>query len=327
MARIGSITPAYRPPWRQWLAGCLLLLVGLCGASALSGQRVNTTPDALSLLAELLIDADMTSRAGFSDILLSVLHDAYGEEIRLASAEKPGSPRQAAKLGRWTAAMRTQQLAFANARMALSTGADVDVRVDRQRQVLIFVDDQAVAFAAPRPGLETALAQTVVARYCALYDCRLLNGLTQDPGRSTAPAKGNWSLRAGRPPAYEVPDVIRCTFRDFSSRQDKQLVCQRLADEAWRLAEAIRQARDLGHVIDWHAVRQAPRRQTPEMLVDIDANGNHVSIVAPHLAGIAGVTWPEIVDWLEGALAGRDPVFSLQDSERWLPSQGADNRD
>jgi hypothetical protein len=304
-----------------------LLCLSLLSTASPPGQRINSPPDALSLLAELMVDADAPSRAGFSDILLSVLHDAYAEEIRLASAELPGSAQRAAKLRRWAGAMRAQQLAFADARLALSEGANVSVRVDRQRQVLVFVANQAIAFAAPRPGTEAALADAIVARYCALYDCRLLDGLVEAPDRLAPRATGNWSLSAGRKPAYEIEGVIRCAFRDLSGRQHKQRACQQLAEEARRLVEAIRQARDRGHVLDWKAIARMPRIHPPELLVAIDDIDNYVSVVAPRLAGTAADAWPPVADWLRQTLAGRTSVLLLDDGERWLPVQhGAEQR-
>lgn len=304
---------AYRKMSRHRLRSRLTLAV-LCMTIAMAhaAGRINQGPGAFAILAESLIEADPGLRWEFADTMLDVLLETYSEELRSASRETVSSAKRASKLRRWRRA--TQELVdrVTAARLRLTEGADAIIHVDAQHQVFLFVDAQPVAFSAPRPETERQMEDHIVARFCALHDCGILDGLVAtDQDEQSAPI-GSWSLQEERPPAYEIDGRLRCEFADVSERLRKQHACEQAADEAVLLVESLTQARRDGFRIDWQALAGGGSTSGGEFTLRVTAAGDYLHLPIVYLARVAHDDWQAITRWLHARLQQQPVMLVIQ---------------
>jgi hypothetical protein len=277
--------------------------------------RISQGPGAFAILAESLIEADPGLRWEFADTMLDVLLETYSEELRSAARETVSSAKRASKLRRWRRATQDLVDRLTAARLRLTEGADAIIHVDSQHQVFLFVDAQPVAFSAPRPKTERRMEDHIVARFCALHDCSVLDGLVAtDQGKQSAPI-GSWSLQEERPPAYEIDGRLRCEFADVSERLRKQHACEQAADEAVLLAESLTQARRDGYRIDWQALAGGGSISGGDFTLRVTAAGDYLHLPIVYLARVPHDDWQAVARWLRARLQQQPGMLVIQHGE------------
>jgi hypothetical protein len=294
-----------------------LFLGLLIAGQVIAGERVDVNPGPMPILAESLVEADAAARHGFAEIMLSSLQANYENEWRLAASERPRERKRAVKLQRWQGAMQSLIAQISAARMALSDGAEVSIRVDPQRQVLLQVGDSIIAFTTPRAGEQQRLAEEIVATYCRLYDCRVLDDLIQPVTTAARRIASSWALDAGHPPAFVVEGVVRCEFPDLQDRHRRQQACTHLADEALLLIDALERAQRQRKPLAWEQIRQHAS-SPPQLRVTLNPSGDYLIIDAPGLASLGSDDWWQVTTWAQQRLQGTRSEFTLSNSLRLL---------
>lgn len=310
MQRLPKLTTLPRP---LLLAGRLLLATLVAPLA----YAVEPPPSTLSQLALGVAGGDELRRFEFADALLAVLQETYAEELAASSREKASSEARRTKLRRWRAATQTMLQRFDDARLALGEGAEAVIIVDAQRQILLFIGEQSIAFSAPRPGEERRLEQEAVARFCAFNDC---SDVQQPPSdaETDAGASGTWTLRSGQPPAYDIGTTLRCVFRDLSVRADKQQACEEAAQDTAVLIKALRHISVDGQAIDWQRLAAQRSASGPDLSLYPLAYGSALRLTLPRLARLDDDAWRGFIRQLADHLRdGRGPV-QVEQGERLL---------
>ncbi|MCB1801677.1 MAG: hypothetical protein KDI82_08325 [Gammaproteobacteria bacterium] len=249
-------------------------------------------------------------RFEFADALIEVLQHSYEEELALSSHAQATTDARRAKLLSWRRATQVLLDRLYEARLQLGEGADVLIRVDAQHQVLLFINDVAVAFSTPRPGTEKALENAAISRYCGFNDC---SSLAITPGEIAAdrPA-GTWSLGDRRSPGYELKNRFRCAFRDLSDRGAKQLACEAAGSETSTLVDALRQIADRGHAIDWQRLATERRINGPDVTLFPLGAGNALQLTLPHLARLDRKGWTTLIGQLPAVMRQIDLPVTME---------------
>lgn len=308
------------------LVAMLTLSAELRATDARAAQRITEPPDRLTMLAESLGDADEAQRWAFADTLLGVLLDTYGEELHNASVDEIRSPKRRAKVQRWQRATRDLIARLTDARLRLSEGASAQIHVDRHRQLLLFVEQQAIAFTAPRPGAGRHMAQQALERYCAAYDCSILAGLDDTAATPQAVPAGYWSMQARRPPAYEIDGRLRCVFVDLQDRVTKQRACEAAAAELRLLEDALGDAGRRGFVIDWALIAGQERTAGAEIELKVTARGDYLRLPIPHLLRLDDSDWSALIDWLGSVPRPAESSATIRTGERLLAAAASGGR-
>lgn len=300
----------------RWL--CLAVTI-LTSVHATAAQRIAVTPSEFVRLAESLDAAEPYQRIEFADIVLNVLLDTYDEELRRASSGSVRDPTRRDKLRRWQRATRDLMQRLQSARARVLDGAAVAIRVDPRRQVLLFIDRQAIAFSAPRPESERRMAARVVERYCELYDCVMLG---EEGANGLLTPRGNWTMHDRHPPTFKTQLGVQCRFRDLHDRKRKQRACQEAASEANALLDAIREVRQQGHVIDWVSLSSTPPVGESQSDVRIAKSGAYLRLPIPHLTRLLGSDWAQLAGWLQRRSTGNADAWTIEHGDHLLAGRG-----
>lgn len=299
----------------------LLALYGtsllLCCLAASAQQAVSRT-SAAAVLAESVAASDTATQTVFADTLLAVLIDAYQWELDQAAQERIRDPRRRARLYSWQTATLRLMGELSQARLQLSAGAPVEIHVDEQRQVLLFVEGRPIAFGASRPGGEGQLDAALVAQYCAYNDCAILAGLQLRGQPEAGVPSGTWSMREGLAPAFEIDGIVRCHFANLERRRHKQQVCAALVGELTELHDTLDRYRQRGTPIAWDLLRRGRGMLEQDAHLRIDAAGTVIDVSIPHLARLGDDDWARLIDWLQRRGERPADTLTLNDTDRLL---------
>jgi hypothetical protein len=285
-----------------------LLAIALIASPGALAREVKLQAEPLTVLARSMATADQLARWDFADTLLDVLIETYQDELATALDENLTKPSRKARLARWQAATALLMEDLVDARLLLSEGAPFDIQVDNTDQVLLFVDQKPFSFSAPRPGTEAAMTRRVVEEYCSRNDCTVVDAQDRKARSDTPQATGNWLLRQGRLPTYEVGSTLRCHFPDLSQRERKAHACMLAAADIDDLRAAIATAARRGYAVDWE--RLAERRQATGMEVAIPLidGGRFVRLAFRLITRLDDRAWAELVGALQERQASEMPV-------------------
>jgi hypothetical protein len=278
--------------------------------------QVVLEPSRLGRLAGHLQAAPAALRQDFAQIALEALHDSYLDELRASTRERPSSAAGRSKLARWQAATRDLGGQLTAASRLLAQGAQVEVRVDRTRQILLFIDATPVVISAPSPSAEKELERQVVDRFCALHACPALDTAV-DPGPVTGTtASGTWLLQQKEPPVYEITTQFGCAFDSLDQRRRKASACARLRGEVLDLAATLDAARARGHATDWTLLRQRRPLGGDDAAVLLNTDGAYVRLSLPLLSRLTQADWERAVDWLQQRREGMTGRVIVRDTQQ-----------
>ena len=284
-------------------------------------RRIELKPGAFTVLAGSMSEADEGQRWAFADTLLDVLMSTYNDELQTSSITRLKDQKRRAKLQRWQSATRELVESLVDARLRLSEGSVAIVHVDAQQQVLLFIDEQTVAFSAPRPGTERLMEARVIEQYCAFNDCSVLDALNQDATRALKFQDGTWAMHDRRLPTFQIAGLLHCTFADFSDRARKQSACREAAAEAESLVDAITEALHSGYGFDWRDLAEGRTASGPDTLLRVNADGDYLRLGIPRLTQISDADWAELVRWLRRRIDTGSGTLHIEKAERLLHGQ------
>lgn len=302
----------------------LLLLISLCAlataasAEPRTGQAIASRPGAITVLAEAMSKADDGQRWEFADTVLDVLLSTYDDELQSATSSRPNTEKRRKKLYRWQRATRDLMERIIDARLRLSEGANAIIHVDAQKQILLFIGEQTIAFSAPRPGTERRMEAQVIERYCALNDCSVLGSEDAATTQTLFGMEGTWSMHDRRLPTFEIAGLMHCTFADLRNRDRKQVACLEAAVEAESLIDAVTGALHSGHAFDWQRLAGGRSTSGPDTLLRINAAGDYLRIGAPRLARINDADWSALMRSLRHRIESGAGSLHIEQAERLL---------
>ena len=276
----------------------MAVLAVIIGPGASAGE-IKLQPEPLAVLAQSLAEADEIARWDFADTLLDVLIGTYEDELASARDEDLVSRSRRTKLARWQAATALLMEDLVEARLLLSEGAPFDIQVDATGQILLFVDRLPIAFSAPRPGTEATMTRRVVEDYCSRNDCAVVAGQDRQPGTDTHRTTGNWLLRQGRAPTYEVGSTLHCTFPDISQRERKAQACALAAADIDDLLRAISTAAQRGYQVDWTRLARRQQATGMEVAIPLVEGGRFIRLAFRLITRLDDRAWIELVGALQ----------------------------
>ena len=279
-----------------WLS---ILAIPLLSVHVSMASEMKLREEPVVVLAKSMQTADELARWDFADTLLDALIESYQDELTTALDEDITTPARKTKLARWQAATALRMEELVEARLLLSAGAPFDIQVDATDQVLLFVDQKPFAFSAPRPGTEATMSRRVVEDYCARNDCTVVEARDRKARADTPQVAGNWLLRQGHPPTYEIGATLRCRFADISQRERKAQACVLAAADIDDLHETITIASRRGYAVDW--AQLAKRRQTTgmEIAIPLVEGGRFVRLTFRLIARLDDEAWTDLVEALQ----------------------------
>jgi hypothetical protein len=285
-----------------------LLAIALVASPEVLAREVKLQAEPMTLLARSMATADALARWDFADTLLDVLIDTYQDELATAFDENLTSPSRKAKLARWQAATALLMEDLVDARLLLSEGAPFDIQVDSTDQVLLFVDQKPIAFSAPRPDTEATMTRRVVEDYCSRNDCTVVDARDRVARGDTPQATGNWLLRQGRLPTYEVGSTLRCRFPDLSQRARKAQACMLAAADIDDLRAAIASATRRGYAVDWAQLAKRRQRTGMEIAIPLVEGGRFVRLTFRLITRLDDRAWIDLVGALQEREASETPI-------------------
>lgn len=202
------------------------------------------------MLIESLSDTSNEDRWLLADLMLEALIETYNEELRTTADEKISDSKRRAKLSRWKNATHGLVQQLERARLGLLPDRLIVINVDAQHQVILILNNEPIAFTAPRGHTETLMEERVVRRFCELRDCSILDNLVSTSDSAHHDPKGLWLIGDRTPPAFEIASQIRCEFFDLTQRASKEHACKKLAEEIERLEKSPNLARQIHLLTD-----------------------------------------------------------------------------
>lgn len=289
------------------LLPALLAIAPALAAPPPDGNRITVTtqntPSPLAVLAGQLLSADPDQQWDFAAITLDVLLETYERELQAAAREKASTSARRAKLARWRRATRGLAAQLQASRLKLAEGAAFSLYVDPRDQILIVIDGQVVVVSGPRGMNDDEIAASILDRYCAYNDCSILgsNPTPVEAGRPTS--AGIWLLSQQMRPSYQIGADLACEFDSIENRNRKAQVCEQLANELEQLAQALQQAVNQQHLVDWKHLMRSPPNKTPPYIV-LNRGGDFLELQLNLLNRFEGDDWQDMLEWLRRGIEG-----------------------
>lgn len=304
--------PRLRAPWACLPALVLVVLPAFQLTAQDGGRQLNAGPSPMSrMLAELpRMPPDRATE--FVAHVLEHVAAAYEAELERALTEAREDPGSRDRRMSWVHATTPVLERLREAKARLPDAGEVDLLMDRQDQMLLMVDDEPLFLSWPRPATQARLERELVSRFCERHACPddadTLTGA--GPGAGPEPTGGTWTLSQLHPPAWESDGGLRCEFRDYADRAEKEARCRGLIGELQRVDAALRDAERQGHRIDRQAVTVAGEHPDGLQRLVVNEAGDHLALELPLLAANP-VSWPEARRWLQARAENRATVATV----------------
>jgi hypothetical protein len=281
-------------------------MIGLAAGFTALGQpltqEIRLRPEPLVQLAQSIKPTDPLAYWDLADTLLAVMIETYQDELRRSQDDDITRPSRKSKLARWQIATEVVLADLIRNRLRLSEGSAFTIQVDATGQILLFIDQQPIAFAVPRPGTEQAIAEQVVKRFCARNTCSVLEEPTAGPKPAAHPGSGNWLIRRHARPVYEIANQLQCEFDDLSNRARKAVACRDALADIQRLGDALAEAQRQGHTIDWVYLRGNIPQHGFENVLKINPEGRYLRLSLPVVSRLSADSWDTLIRTLRDSL-------------------------
>ena len=290
----------------------VLLSVAIVHGAAADG-RVRSDGYAISGLVAALEGGDYGQRVDFARLALDELIGTY-EQTLDGSAMAAPSLGGKTDLRRWRAATNGFVAQLRDARRRLDRGADVQLSMGAEGDVVMFIDRQPVLLNGPDVASSQLLQRNVVEHFCSFHSCAAMAGvapLESLPARATEEHVPHWSFAQDQRPSFVIGEGMRFVFGSINGRADKERLSRQLLAELRDLAESLRSAAWSGRVVDWQQVRLLPRRHGSLDQLVINARGDRLAVPVPLLAS-APALWREALPWLHAQVEARIQELSTE---------------
>lgn len=284
------------------------------GDETVSGRVLEGDDTRLATLVATAPELSADARLELAVMIIDAVLLAYEQELETVREELLREGGDPDRLTRWYRATAPITGRLRAAQADIPVASRLQLHADRQGQVLLLIDGEALWVSWPRPSAQRRLERAVVEMFCGRHPCPW----REDPNIAAAPlvaggrpVAGQWRLDQHRPPTWTSTAGVRCEFADLSGRLDKEALCQALIGELELLATALRRALRRGESVDWSRVAVTQALPGGEYALVVNARGDYLPVVAPLLAS-EPVDWPEARQWLEAQVAGRPALATIR---------------
>ena len=270
--------------------------------------RLNTPPAVkrrsgerpIHRLAQSLIDGTDWDRRDFASIALRELAAEYEQVLQRAEQDTTSGNKRF----RWMNAARGQLDELYLMMDDLDFGADFQIFADPPAAVQFVVPPRTALLSSLQASEPTRLETLVINAYCRALGC--------DPGRWGAPRErkqtgpktsSNWSMADRMGTTYETDDGLRFMFSNLHNRQDKALVCERIAAELRQLVVFLLSLQQRGLTFDWGSLT-ASAVGDAILAVYFNRSGDRYEVSMPYLSQAPGLVEATRA-WLAARADGR----------------------
>lgn len=289
----------------------VLLSVAIVHSAAADG-RAQPGEYGISGLVTALEGGDYGQRVDFARLALDELIGSYEQTLGGSALAAPSLGGKT-DLRRWRAATNGFVAQLRDARRRLDGGADVQLSMGADGDVVMFIGRQPVLLSGPDVASTELLRRNVVGHFCSFHSCAAMAGgapSESQPAFATDDHVPHWSFAQDQRPSFVIGEGVRFVFGNISGRAEKERLSRQLLAELRDLAESLRSAAMSGRVVDWQQVRLLPRRHGSLDQLVINASGDRLNVPAPLLAS-APALWRESLPWLHAQVEGEEHALTV----------------
>lgn len=280
------------------------------------GARLQLSPPQLVVLLDAIPQNDLTTRWELASITLEVISEAYRSALQGSTQEQPSRADRRRKLARWQHATADLIRSIDQRRQALLVGSAFSIYADAQQQIIVTVEGQPIVLAGLTRGDDVLLENTVVDRFCAFNDCRVLREPDhQRPQEISVPA-GHWQIRQSRPPVLQIGDLLHCRFDNLEDRERKARRCHDAATEVATLRQALGTAQQRGIAVNWSLLNASRDVSSDGLRLILDDSGTWLVLALPTLTALPQPDWEAVIETSRGAVTTAQPMTLLLDGDR-----------
>ena len=308
LSATGSIAP-----WSGQRQSAPLLAVLACGLVIVStpaparDQPLRSSP--LVELAETVRIAPHQQQVLFAQIALNELIAEYELALNESGYDDARAPERSRRSSQWCIATETYLGQLRQFARALEHGSLVEIHVDRQRQVHLFIGSQAVTLDSPYLNRSVRLGDRIQQSYCLVEYCAVAGAV----GAEGLPY-GVWSFGDAQGAVLSTTAGIQCAFLDVRDKDHKERLCRQLAGELQTLVEALYGHQRGGHLIEWQHLAVRKTGLVVRERVMLDGRGQSLPLDLPTL-GRFGTLPQSVRDWLRRRVEGGRPELELSQAD------------
>ncbi|TVQ44487.1 MAG: hypothetical protein EA371_13355 [Gammaproteobacteria bacterium] len=302
------------------LAGVLAALAITVSAHAETpptGRALEGDDSRLATLVATAPEFSADARLELAGMIVEAALAAYEQELETVRQDLQREGGDPARLTRWYRATAPIVGGLRAAQAQIPVAQRLVLHTDRQGQVLLLIDGEALWISWPRPSAQRRLERELVEAFCQRHDCP--GRARSDPDEASTgitvtqdtPLTGQWALAQLAAPTWTSTAGVRCEFSDLAGRADKEALCRALIGELETLATALRRALRRGEQVDWPRVRIARSLPAGEHALVVNAQGDYLPVVAPLLAS-EPVDWSEAQRWLQARVDGHPALATVR---------------
>lgn len=303
---------------RAWLLALALAALPVTSAATTEGEprRLYVQPSPLAGVVAGLGEAPAAARFDFVQLLIDALVTAYESELDPSTFHGRRDAADRRKLARWQQATLPLLAELRVAQAALYVASSVEVRMDRQNQILVLIDGRPLWVAWPRITAQARLERELAAEFCRHHDCA--RDAEDGSGRAVlAPAgvQGHWVLSQRHPPGWETADGLRCEFADLEDRGVKEATCRAIVADLHALAAVLREASRRGERVQWEHLSLQADLGGGQHRVTVNERGDYVQASVPALVANP-LDWDAAGRWLQARVQGRPTAATVLPATR-----------
>lgn len=258
-------------------------------------QPAHAQPDTkFSRLVIALQNAPLEWRVDFANLAVSQLAHAYITEAHLARTAREGDPTEQA---RWSRSVEGYANDLLLLKQNLAQGFDVSLQWIPSTGAVVASGGYRMMLTYPRPGQQATFEHSLLEQFCQFRECTQLAG-TQTPAAPDMPVTGikpDWAFtEEGAVCTY---NRLSLTFQPEQNAGDARPFCTAFFGEVDTLATELKKLQQFGLKVEWNSLRIQPG-PTPQLhLVQLNENGDTLSLPLPILYNHPGLL-AQLRHWL-----------------------------
>ncbi len=295
----------------------LILATATLAEEKSTGRALDSDDNRLATLVASAPELPADARLELAGMIVEAALIAYEQELETVREDLQREGGDPERLTRWYRATAPLVAGLRAAQAQIPVARHLNLHADRQGQVLLLIDGEALWMSWPRPSAQRRLERELVEAFCQRHDCpgrdRADSGERRagTPAVPDAPLTGQWALAQHAAPAWTTTAGVRCEFSELAGRAEKEAVCRALIGELETLVTALRRALRRGEQIEWPHVRIAHALPAGESALVVNAGRDYLAVVTPHLIR-EPVDWSEIQHWLQARVEGRPALATVR---------------
>ena len=303
-----------------WLCITALALCAISPQLALAadsgGQSAQGADQSRFLRTALSLQDRPELAEEFATIALVELAEAFIAEADLARSEAREVTAGRDKLLTWAASVDRYSEQLLLVMEDVSLGFPVETRNQFGSEITLMVGGRSVILAHPRATQQPAFEQRVLARFCAMHDCRELISVEEEREPipvSAAQVSPQWDFSAQRQVCHY--QGISVQFSAMGQLARWRTLCRQLLQEALALAAELAWQQRHDVMIEWRMLEIRPTPQRPEHLVLLNTAGDSVLLTLPLMYATPGLL-EALLPWVRSRYSGEQATPVSLDARR-----------